>query len=114
MTNERRMHERMSVNHPMVYTVFDREGAIQTHGVGRALDISPEGLMMETHVPVREKRLRIRIALSGGRNVTVNGILVYSMPHRPEIYRNGVRFEAFPEAVADLMAELFDSVNNVS
>lgn len=106
MGNERRSHERQSVDHPMVYTAIDSEGSIQTQGVGRVLDISSNGLMMETHAPISEKRLRMRITLSGGRSIAVDGVLIYSMPHRPETYRTGVRFEASIETVSDIMAEL--------
>jgi hypothetical protein len=106
MATELRRHERTAINQAMVYTAMDNEGKILSRGIGRALDISPNGLMMETREPVSEKRLRVRISLANGESIAIDGEMAYSMPYRPETYRTGIKFVDIPETVADVIAGL--------
>jgi hypothetical protein len=109
MTVELRHHKRTAINQAMVYTTMDKEGKIQARGIGRALDISPKGLMMETREPVSEKLLRVRIALPNDQNIAIDCEVVYSMPYRPQTYRTGIKFNNIPETVAEAIAGLKDT-----
>jgi hypothetical protein len=106
MTIERRLHKRMHVNHPMVYIAMDEKGIIREQGVGLAMDVSANGLMLETKEPIREKKLSLRLSIPGDESIAVDGLLVYSMPYRPETYRSGISFDSPGEALSDFMAAL--------
>jgi hypothetical protein len=108
MTTELRQHKRSDINRAMVYTAIDKDGTIQARGIGRALDISPKGLMMETREPVMANRLRVRISLPNNESIAIDAELVYSMPHRPQTYRTGIKFIELENSVADAIAGLKD------
>jgi hypothetical protein len=108
MTTELRQHRRKAINQAMVYTTLDSEGNILARGIGRALDISPNGIMMETKEPVSEKQLRVRISLPNGESISIEGELIYSLPFRPETYRTGVKFADLEKAAAEAISGLED------
>lgn len=90
--NEQRNHKRTQINHPLVYTAMDGEGNISCQGMAHAVDISPNGMMIETTEPIHAKSLKIRTATSQAANVETTGMIIYSLPHAPNKYRTGLRF----------------------
>ena len=90
--NEQRDHKRTQISHPLVYTAIDEDGNISSQGMAIAVDISPNGMMIETTEPIHAKAVKIRTATSQTANVETTGEIIYSLPHAPKKYRTGLRF----------------------
>ena len=90
--NEQRNHKRTLISHPLVYTAIDANGNISSQGMAHAVDISPNGMMIETTEPIHAKAVKIRTATSQAANVETTGEIIYSLPHAPKKYRTGLRF----------------------
>jgi hypothetical protein len=106
MVMEQREYERMSIDHPVIYTAVDEVGTTIAQGVARALDISPRGLMIETYQPITEKWVKIRATVFDDKSISIEGEMIYSIPHRPRTYRIGIKFDRAHEAVSEFIAGL--------
>jgi hypothetical protein len=106
MKAELRHNKRRPINQPIVYSVMDSAGEVCTCGVGRALDFSPNGLMMETYEPIKEEKLRVRITISEGESIVADGILVYSLLYGHKTYRTGIKLLGTEEAVDEFISKL--------
>ena len=106
--NEQRIHKRTQISHPLVYTAMDRQGNISSQGMALAVDISPNGLMIETTEPIHAKAVKIRTATSQAANVETIGEIIYSLPHAPKKYRSGLKFNDAAEQLSQFADELLN------
>ena len=90
--NEQRDHKRTQISHPLVYTAIDGDGNISSQGMALAVDISPNGMMLETREPIHAKAVKIRTTTSQAAIVETTGEIIYSLPHAPKKYRTGLKF----------------------
>ena len=89
-----------------MYAVLNTEGVVRAQGAGRALNLSPGGMMIETGEPLSEKNIKIRASKADGRSIAIEGTIRYSMPHAPRTYRSGIKLTGTTAQVAEFVAEL--------
>jgi hypothetical protein len=97
---ERRKSHRISINHPIYYTGKNSKGKVEEQGVAVALDISADGMMVESPEPIDATDISIHASINNRDTIKVEGLLVYSMPHADGKYRSGIRFKGDPDQVA--------------
>ena len=105
---ENRQYHRTPINLSIIYVGMNHKDQVEIQGVGRALDVSPKGLMFESTEPIYVKKLNIRAPTDQGNSIEISGQVIYSMPHSPGIYRTGVQFAAAAEKMRAFVAELTD------
>jgi hypothetical protein len=103
---EQRKVKRTTIDRPVIYIGIGAGDKIECQGIGRALDISPNGMMMESTEPVYADKLRIRFSTEAGESLEVGGQLIYSMPHSPGTYRIGLMFTGMSKRIADFIAQM--------
>lgn len=103
---EQRKHERTLINRSIVYVGMNHLGQVEVQGVGRALDLSSNGMMFETTDPIYVEKLSIRTSTDEGRNLEVGAQLIYTMPHSPGVYRTGIQFTGGAEKIALFVSEM--------
>ena len=101
---ERREYQRTEIDRSIVFVGLNNEGQIEIQGIGRAMDLSPSGMMFESTEPIYVKRLSIRAATDEGDSLEISGQVIYSMPNSPGAYRTGVQFTAPPAERARFVA----------
>ena len=79
---------------------------VEVQGVGRALDLSPNGMMFETPDPIYVEKLSIRASTDKGNSLEVSAQLIYTMPNSPGVYRTGVQFTGAAEKIERFVAEM--------
>lgn len=104
--NERRLKTRTSINHPVIYVIGNSKGQVETQGVGLALDISEDGMMLESDSPIEATTLTIRASCENSETFGVEAVLVYSMPHFDGKYRSGIRFVGRPDDISQFVGML--------
>lgn len=103
---ERRKNQRISINHPIYYTGKNSKGKVEEQGVGLALDISADGMMLESPEPIDATDISIHASINKAVTIKVEGLLVYSMPHAEGKYRSGIRFKGDPDQVASFVNQM--------
>ena len=104
--NERRKSERFAIDYPIIYVASNSDGHIETQGIGLALDISRDGMMLESNEPVDGTDVAVHASFNNGDTMKVNGFLVYSMPYSDGKYRSGIRFCGEPGNVSSFVSKI--------
>lgn len=107
--NERRKNHRISINHPIFYTAKNLDGKVEEQGIGLALDISLDGMMFESNDPVDAINISIHASINKKDNITVKGLLVYSMPYADGKFRSAIRFHGEPDQVSSFFIQMCNS-----
>jgi hypothetical protein len=92
VTNERRHCPRIQALTLISYSCIGESEKIESQGMGRTLNISEEGILMETYVSIDPK---YSMALSIGLEdelINITGQIVYSKPGKNEKFETGIEF----------------------
>jgi hypothetical protein len=100
---DKRKHERYDSLNLISYVVADEDGAEIAQGMGRTLNVSQSGILLETHVALG---LQGSISLSIGlaeQMVVIKGNVVFCHPGEGGKYETGIEFENLGEASRDIL-----------
>jgi hypothetical protein len=99
MTNEeKRRHYRVDSQNLLNFVCYDEKGTIFKQGMGRTLNVSETGILLETHILIEKKTV---IGLTIGLKedlVDLKGEVVYSKPGGHGKFESGIRFQNIDEA----------------
>jgi hypothetical protein len=90
--DERRAISRIDINHPVVFTAVSANGAIEAQDVATAKNISMTGMMIETTKSIHSKSVKLRAPLNEYDSINMTAEVVYSIPHSPNKYQTGLKF----------------------
>lgn len=102
-TNERRYHPRISALNLISYDCIDETEQIVAQGMGRTLNISEGGILLETHIPIDPQNT---IALAIGLEdelIDIKGEVVFSMAGIDEKFEAGIEFLEMPDSTLDIL-----------
>ena len=102
-TNERRYHPRISALNLISYNCIDETEQIVAQGMGRTLNISEGGILLETHIPIDPQNA---IALAIGLEdelIDIKGKVVFSMAGKDEKFEAGIEFFEMPDSTLDIL-----------
>jgi len=112
MTNdEKRKHSRIDSLHLLnyIYTEAKDDGA--TQGMGRTLNISKAGVLLETHTPIS---VGVTISLTIGFEeevVDIRGRVVYTKENAEDMYESGIEFHKMDSAAKTILQRYIDAFN---
>lgn len=93
MTNEeKRKHSRIDSLHLLNYVFSDASGDGSTQGMGRTLNVSESGILLETHAPIEINSV---ISLTIGFEedmVDIKGRVVYTKTNEKKMSESGIEF----------------------
>jgi len=102
-TEERRHHPRISALNLISYNCIDENEVIVAQGMGRTLNISEGGILLETHIPMDPRNA---IALDIGLEddlINIKGTVVFSAAGKDEKYEAGIEFLEMPDSTFDIL-----------
>jgi hypothetical protein len=106
---ERRKNDRIPIHQPIFYTGKNSDGKVEEQGVGLALDISMGGMMFESNEPIDATHMSIRASFHKGTSVTIEGVLIYSMPYGEGTYRSAIQFKGESEQISSFFKQMCDA-----
>lgn len=93
MTNEeKRKHSRINSLHLLNYVYTDEDVEGSTQGMGRTLNISESGILLETHAPINVGNI---VSLTIGFEeevVDIKGRVVYTKENASDMFESGIEF----------------------
>ena len=93
MTNEeKRKHSRIDSLNLLNYIFSDESGSGSTQGMGRTLNVSESGILLETHTPIYINNI---ISLTIGLEEDVVGIkgkIIYTKENDNKMFESGIEF----------------------
>jgi|LGVE01.1.fsa_nt_gb hypothetical protein len=106
--NERRSSERFATLNFVYYTLADCDGG-EVENMGRTLDASERGLLMQTHVPLP---IGQRLMLSVGFRdniVELGGEVVHCVDDETGMSRSGIEFDSLDADQAAKLATFLEA-----
>ncbi|MBW1725099.1 MAG: hypothetical protein JRD87_04635 [Deltaproteobacteria bacterium] len=92
MTTDRRKHSRFNISNLISYVCIDHRGNETTQGMGKAINASQEGILIETHKPIESKYILLMVIGIEDELIQVKGNIVYSQPDDSRMFRTGIQF----------------------
>ena len=89
---ENRKHKRIHSTNLLNYVCLDEEGNAFAQGMGRTLNVSESGILLETHVSLDPQTL---VSLTIGMEeeiIDIKGTAIYSQKNDEGIYETGIEF----------------------
>ena len=101
-----RRHVRIESQHLLSYMCRDDQGQLVCRGMGRTLNVSQSGIMLETHVPLEiENNIWLTIGIEDSL-LEIQGRAVYSQFNESSgRYQTGIHFEGVDAKTKDLLVK---------
>jgi len=111
MVTERRKHQRLSALNLLSYVCLDKAGSQLEQGMGRTLDISQGGILIETHIRVESKYVLLMSLGVEEELVDIKCEVVYSREGQSGMFESGVRFLETDEKINQTVDNLVKVFN---
>ncbi len=111
MVTEKREHERVSTLNLLYYVCLDEDGNHLDQGMGKTLDISQGGILIETHIEIEAKFIML-LALSFDEDlIDIKSEVAYSRKTDSGMYESGLKFLETDEKISRIIDGLIESFN---
>jgi hypothetical protein len=89
---DRRLHARIDSVNLVSYQCLDEKGNVLKKGMGRTVNISRGGVLLETHIPIESAFILLMAIDLEEKLIEIKGRVVYSRPGRNGKFETGIRF----------------------
>jgi hypothetical protein len=108
---EKRKYPRVKTDNLISYVCMDEEGNELDQGIGRALDISQGGLLLESHTPIRSEKILLASVDVNNELIEINGEVAYCRESGPGMFLTGIRFLESNEKIRNVVINLVKVYN---
>lgn len=103
---DRRKHPRVETNNLFAHKTMDKQGRYLSQGMGKAIDVSQNGIKLETSYPIEGDRVSLMSAAMDDRLIEIVGETVYCRQVKPDTYHVGLEFIGSEEEIKTFISEL--------
>ena len=89
---ERREHSRVETSNHILYETIDNEGKIFSRSMGKAINISQSGIMLETPDPIKAANVTLVSVDLENNLIEITGRLIYCRETDSGMYQAGFSF----------------------
>jgi hypothetical protein len=89
---EKRKHPRVKTENLVSYVCIDDKGNETDEGMGRAIDISIGGILIETHDPIESQDILLMAIGIKDELIDIKGKVVYCRAEDSGMFRTGIQF----------------------
>ena len=108
-TNDKRLHSRIDSFNLLAYSCIDDTGQVVVQGMGRTLNVSQGGILLETHVEIDSKyTVSLTIGLEEDL-VDINGEIIRSIPGKDDNYESGIQFHEMDENALQILMKYINA-----
>jgi hypothetical protein len=109
--NEKRKFPRVKINNLLSYICIDENNWEADHGVGRALDISQAGLLLESRAPIESEKILLTTVTEQNELLDIKGRVAYCREVEPKIFTTGVQFLENKERIREIVVNMIKIYN---
>ena len=102
-TEDRRRHSRIKALNLISYTCIDEADQVLSQGMGRNLNLSEDGILLETHVSVNPKHTVVMAIGLEDDLINIKGRVVYSIDGGDKRFEAGIEFIERDEATLEVL-----------
>ena len=112
--NEKRKHSRIDSIYLLNYVRLDENDKEMMQGMGRTINVSESGIMLETHVALSENdAVEIVVGLKEDI-VTIRGKVIFTQDTAAGRHQSGIQFLAIEDASLKTLRRYIDAFNALS
>jgi hypothetical protein len=90
---DRRKFPRIKVCNPVAYDCMDKDGILVDQNMGIALDISQNGILLETAQMIRSKNIYLLFVDLEDKMSRIIGSVVFSVKNKNGNFKSGINFQ---------------------
>jgi hypothetical protein len=91
-TQDKRLHQRINSLNLLAYVCLEPDGQMVMQGMGRTLNVSQSGILLETHRPI-DPPAKMMLTIGFEEDlIDIHGEVVYSRPGADGKFETGVHF----------------------
>jgi len=102
-TKDRRKHTRINALNLISYSCIDETVQVMAQGMGRTLNVSQDGILLETHVPIDSKYTVVLAIGLEDELLNIKGRVAFSMAGEGDRFEAGIEFIETDEAALDVL-----------
>jgi len=111
---EKRKHSRVDSIYLLSYVNLDENDKEIVQGMGRTINVSESGIMLETHVAFKENDTVDVVVGIKEDMVTIRGKVVFTRATETGRYQSGIQFLTIADASLETLRRYIDAFNNLS
>ncbi|BBO67007.1 hypothetical protein DSCA_09370 [Desulfosarcina alkanivorans] len=112
--NEKRKHSRVDSIYLLNYVHLDKNDKQLMQGMGRTINVSESGIMLETHVAFGENdTVDVVVGLKEDM-VTIRGKVIFTRTAESGRYQSGIQFLVIEDASLATLRRYIDAFNALS
>ena len=108
---DRRKHQRVKTQNLISHFSVGETDKFVSEGLGKALNISRGGMLLETPYPIESDQLSLMAVDLEDNVFEINGRLIYSKKSSDRMYLSGIAFVGSDEKVATFLTKLVKEYN---
>ncbi len=90
--DDKRLHTRINALNLIAYDCMDEDGQVVMHGMGRTLNISEGGILLETHIQIEQQYDALLSIGLDNDLIDIKGKIVSSKPGKVDKFESGIKF----------------------
>jgi hypothetical protein len=102
-TKEKRKHSRIKALNLISFSCIGETDQALSQGMGRTLNLSEDGILLETHAPVDPKHTVVMAIGLEDDLINIKGRVVYSIGGGDERFEAGIEFIKIGEATLEVL-----------
>lgn len=110
--NERK-DERLDAINLLDYTVLDEKGETINHAMGRTLNVSEKGILLDTHIPFRVGQGLVLAIELENEIIELTGKVVHTEKNEHGRYSSGIEFEKLSPEGQETLHKYLEAFNSV-
>ena len=112
--NEKRKHSRVDSIYLLNYVHLDETGKAVLQGMGRTINVSESGIMLETHIALNQTdTVDVVVGLKEDM-VPIRGKVVFTQNTESGSFRSGIEFLSIDGAALETLRRYIDAFNALS
>jgi len=106
--NEKRHHPRINALNLISFSCIDATEGVVAQGMGRTLNISEDGILLETHASIDPKyTIELAIGLED-ELINIKGSIIFSTPGKDEKFEAGIEFLETDDATIEILKKYIE------
>ena len=103
---DRRKHTRVKISNFIMHESIDKEGKIVSSSMGKALNVSRSGIMLETAHPIEAENVLLMTVDLNNNPMEMKGRLIYCRETDSGMYQSGINFTGSKDETAQFAVKL--------
>ena len=103
---DRRKHTRVEIKNLISHQSIDKEGQIVSSSMGKALNVSRSGILLETAHPIEAENVSLTTVDLDNNLIEMTGRLIYCRETDSGMYQSGINFTGSEDETAKFAVKL--------